>query len=79
MEGDEFEICQHCCCGMSIRDGEDSTGYCDDCAQKIAMAASEFVEAHKEDYELLKTSDSMDNDPKFLALCESVLPIEERL
>lgn len=65
--------CQRCKETFVIHDGFDVSDYCDECAQIIAMKAAEFVEKHKEDYELLKTSDSMDNDPEFLNLCEAVL------
>lgn len=41
--------------------------------EKIVAAATTFVQAHKEDYELLKTSNSMDVDVEFMELCDAVL------
>lgn len=74
---DESTICQKCGCSMTIRDGCDDTGFCDECAQAIAVAAEAFVIAHKEDYDTMKESSSMDVDPNFIGLVEAVLPAEE--
>lgn len=70
-------VCQKCGSDMSIRDGFENTGFCDDCAQNIAVAAEAFVIAHKEDYEAMVKSESMDIDVNFLGLCDAVLPDEE--
>lgn len=74
---DNDTICQKCHEQFFVRDGEDNTGFCDDCAHDIAIAAEAFVIAHREDFEAMKTSNSMDIDVNFLGLCEAVLPVEE--
>jgi transcription elongation factor Elf1 len=40
----------------------------------IADLAVKFCEAHREDYEAMRTSDSMDIDTSFILLCEAVWP-----
>lgn len=69
-------ICQKCGFNHVLRDGYDDTGFCDDCAQAIAIAAEAFVIAHREDFDVMKMSNSMDIDVNFLGLCEAVLPVE---
>lgn len=70
-------VCQKCGCGFTLRDGYDNTGFCDDCAQNIAVQAEAFVIAHREDFEAMKQSSSMDIDVNFLGLCDAVLPVED--
>lgn len=74
---DHDGLCIKCNESVSLRDGCDSTGYCDDCAQNIALAAKHFVETHKPDYDEVKDSNSASNDPEFLLLCEAVLPEDD--
>ena len=43
-------------------------------APTIADLAVRYCEAHREDYDVMKTSDSMDVDVDFILLCEAVWP-----
>lgn len=66
-------LCLHCKAFTEIPVSHPEPEYCWDCMLEIVTRAHQFVIAHQEEYDLLKTSNSMDNDPEFLNLCEAVL------